>query len=443
MFPFLHLFKKAQDTMSKRLTLSIVALIMMVLAGVAVLQITQDNHPQNPTHSSTLPYGPPRLYPSVTDLAPDAVNVESNTVFPSLTYGIHAFFWWDESYRNVGLDHINLMQFTHIRQVFAWADIEPERRATDDPARYVWAQADAMLNDIEAKGIEVVARISKPPDWALRPNVRYGDIPFDTTRLTEYCSAVATRYQGRIAAYQIWNEPNLTREWADAVPSPEGYVKLLAACAAAIRQADPNAIIITAGLSPTGNRDFSAMPDDEFLWQMYAAGLSEHYDILAAHTPGFRYPPEADPSHPSPEGCLQWRCFRRIEHLRAIMVANGDGHKQMAITEMGYTTDRRPDSIYSWFGLSPQTQANYLSKAYQYAAKMYRPWLGLMVALYYPDVAWTQDDEQYWWAIGTVAPLPFGMDGRPAWPALVQMAKISTEPSYDHPARDADLNPIE
>ncbi len=420
----------------------LIAIIGLVGFGALLLQSIAPNSKPN-SRNDILPYGPPPTYPPLNDLAPEAVDMNSSKVFPSLTYGIHTFFWWHESYRQLGLDHINLMQFTHIRQVFAWSDVETEYRAVDDPERYHWAQADAMMQDIQSKGIQVVARISKPPQWALRPAVPYGEVPFDLERLTDYCGALASRYRGQIAAYQIWNEPNLTREWAYTVPSPEGYLKLLSNCSNAIRQADPDAIIITAGLSPTGNRDFSAMPDDEFLWKLYEAGLDEQYDILAAHTPGFRYPPEVDPNHPSPEGCLQWRCFRRIERLRAIMVAQGDAHKQMAITEVGYTTDRRPDSIYSWFGVSPETQGNYLAKAYQYAAKMYRPWVGLMVALYYPNVEWTPEDEEYWWAIGTVAPLPYGMDGRPAWPALVQMPKISTEPSYTHPARDEFLNPIE
>lgn len=431
--------------MPKRRTLSIVALVIVLATGIVVIASQQNGSGSKSVseNSRILPYGPAPSYPPLTDLAPDAVDMTSDKVFPSLTYGIQTFFWWDESYRQIGLDHINLMQFTHIRQVFAWGDIEPELRLTDDPDRYIWGDADALLHDTEQKGIQVVARISKPPTWALRTEVDYGDIPFDEERLQDYCSAVATRYQGRIAAYQIWNEPNLSREWADTIPSPEAYVKLLTLCSDAIRAADPNAIIITAGLSPTGNRDFTAMPDDEYLWRMYEAGLSDHYDILAAHTPGFRYPPEIDPNHPSPEGCLEWRCFRRIERLRAIMVAQGDAAKQMAITEVGYTTDQRPGSIYAWFGVSPATQGNYLSKAYQYAAKTYRPWLGLMVALYYPSVEWTTDDEEYWWAIGTIAPLPYGMDGRPAWPALVQMRKISTEPRYSHPARDETLNPIE
>jgi hypothetical protein len=65
-----------------------------------------------------------------------------------------------------------------------------------------------------------------------------------------------------------------------------------------------------------------------------------------------------------------------------------------------------------------------------------------MTTIYYPSPEWTAEDEEYWWAIGTIAPLPYGMDGRPAWSALWRMKKVSTNPAYNHPARDAYGNPL-
>jgi polysaccharide biosynthesis protein PslG len=432
--------------MKLRYTLIIGAFVVVGIVGGVLLRITTTaTNSGAQSNGSSLPYGAVTQYPAVDDLAPDQIDLESPKTFPSLTYGIHTFFWWHSMYRSIGLDHMNMMQFTHVRQVFAWRDIEPTLKPEDDPLRYRWVEGDAMVADIRAKGVNIVARLSLAPDWALRPDAGYEAPPFDLQRYANYCGAVATRYGEDIAAYQIWNEPNLAREWADQPPSPAGYVALLADCSAAIRAVDPDAIIITAGLAPTGTRNASAMPDEEFLWRMYEAGLSDHYDILGLHAPGFLYPPDYDPDHPNPNGCIRWRCFRHVEHMRAIQVANGDAHKQVAITEVGWTIDPRPDSIYHWFAVSPDRQGNYLEKAFQYAAKRYRPWLGLMTAIYYPNHAWTEDDEQYWWAIGTSAPLepiPYGMDGRPAWSALVQMQKISTNPAYAHPPRDEFLNPI-
>ncbi len=418
------------------------AIAPMALSIFLIWQVIQTNESGKPARH--YPDEPVPTYPVVTDLAPDGVDLNDPKTFPSLTYGIHTFFWWDQTYRLFGLDQINIMQFSHIKQSFAWADIEPERRdvPVNDPSRYVWAQADMMMADIESKGVSVIARLDHPPTWALRSDAGYNDPPFDITRLAEFCGALAQRYKGRIDAYQVWNEPNLTREWAGHIPSPEGYVKLLATCTTAIRAADPDAIIISAGLSPTATRDASAMPHMEYLWKMYEAGASPYFDVLGVHAPGWKFAPEVESDVPVAENYYEWQRFRHAEDMRAIMVANGDAHKQIAITETGWTIDQRPDSIYSHFGVTPEQQGDYLRRAYAYAAENWRPWLGLMTTIYYPNVAWTADSEEFYWAIGTVAPMPFGMDGRPAWPALVQMEKISTNPDYTHPARDEFLNPI-
>jgi hypothetical protein len=425
----------------KRWIVALVTLIIIALAGFNYFNTGDDTTKP----SSGLPYGPLDEYGNPTDLASDAVDVDDLHHFPSLTYGIHGFMWWDSLNRNHMLDSMNIMQFSHVRQSFAWADLEPEPLDLELPVdeRYHWQQADAMIADIQAKGLNVVARIDHPPAWSIRESVSYEQAPFDMSRLRELCSALATRYQDQIAAYQIWNEPNLNREWGGHPPSPRGYVQLLATCAGAIREADPAAIIITAGLSPTGTRDITAMPDEEYLWKLYESNeFPQHFDVLGLHAPGFKHAPETDPQQVVDEGGLRWQAFRHVEHMRAIMVANGDSQKQVAITEMGWTIDPRPESPYHWFAVSLDEQADFLARAYRYAAENWRPWVGLVSAIYLPAPHWTEDDEEYWWAIGTAAPPPWLMDTRPAYAALVEMQKFSTNPEYAKPARDPSGNPI-
>ena len=71
--------------------------------------------------------------------------------------------------------------------------------------------------------------------------------------LADFFSALATRYQGRIRAYEVWNEPNLAREWGDRLPDPTQYADLMKRCYTSIKAADPNAMVISAGLFT--NRD--------------------------------------------------------------------------------------------------------------------------------------------------------------------------------------------
>ena len=55
----------------------------------------------------------------------------------------------------------------------------------------------------------------------------------------EYCGTLAERYAGKIAGYQIWNEPNLSREWGGRPVSAQEYIELLQVCSEAIRRKDP------------------------------------------------------------------------------------------------------------------------------------------------------------------------------------------------------------
>ena len=63
-------------------------------------------------------------------------------------------------------------------------------------------------------------------------------------------------------------------------------------------------------------------------------------------------------------------------------------------------------------------QADYLVRAYQYAAAQWRPWVGLMTTIYIAEWEWTPEDEQWWWAVV----LPDGTP-RPAYFALKDMPK--------------------
>jgi hypothetical protein len=100
---------------------------------------------------------------------------------------------------------------------------------------------------------------------------------------------------------------------------------------------------------------------------------------------------------------------------------------------MGWTTDPRADSDYFWHAVDEDTQAEYLVGAYEYAAQHWRPWVGLMTTIYIADIEWTEDDEEYWWAINK-AGYDHGWQGRPAYFQLSWMARYQDDVTI--PARD-------
>ena len=325
---------------------------------------------------------------------PFAAAAVTDAPFPSLTYGIQAFLWWDNGDSGKHLDWVRLLSFSHVKQTFAWRDLEPQ------PGLWDFTQSDRILREVARRGLSIVVRLGQTPGWAREASQRNArDAPArDITRWAAYCANVAERYQGQVAGYQIWNEPNLSREWGDKPPDPASYVEALAACSAAIRAADPAAVLISAGLAPTGNNDDRATPDDIYLDHMYRNGFQQHIDVVGVHAPGYSAP-EISPD--SEQALQRWFTFRRVEDLRKIMLSHDDAARQMAIMEFGYTTEQiNPD--YKWFSVTEKQQAEMLERAYEYAIANWRPWVGLMVLIYLPDPSWRQADEEFWWSI--VAP---------------------------------------
>jgi len=347
--------------------------------------------------------------------------------FTSLTYAYHVFLWWNPQ-ATTHLEWTRQGNFSHVKQIFAWEDIQPGEDL------WLWERADEILAMSEEMGVELVIRLSDAPGWAHPeiPGVKDEDYhdapPTDLTLFGTYCGEVASRYAGRIDAYQVWNEPNLEREWGNQPPNAADYVALLAECSEAIRAADPAATIISAGLSPTGNDDAMARRDDLYLQDMYNAGFQQYVDVVGVHAPGFS-DVEYGPDDAERDGQGRWATFRRVEDLRKIMIANDDAATQMAILEMGWTVADETHPEYSWFAVTPEKQAEQLVKAHEYIAENWRPWVGLVTTIYLADPNWTEADEQYYFAVT----LP-SLATRQAYFDLQNMAKYCGDRVI--PARD-------
>lgn len=338
-------------------------------------------------------------------------------------YGIQAFLWWRPEIAERDLLTIKDMGFTWVKQTFAWRDIELEK------GEFNWSHTDHIVYTANKYGgLDLLIRIDDAPEWAAPgcKNPGAGVIqgpPRDLQNFVDFLTALVGRYKGRIRAYEIWNEPNLSREWCGRTPSPAEYAEMLRVAYSTIKTIDPNAIVISAGMTPTGSGPPEALPDTTYIDQLYQAmdGSSDGYfDVLGAHAPGYKAPPEVSPEEAAnnPEyGGQRFFVFRRVEDLRAIMERYGDGGKQVAITEFGWTSDPIHES-YAWHRVTEEQKADYLVRAYQWAEENWAPWIGVMSAIYIADPDWTQQDEQYWWAITNPDGTP-----RPAYTALKQMPK--------------------
>jgi len=358
--------------------------------------------------------------PSPTPTLPPTPTSWPRARLASPEYGMQAFLWWHEGPARRDLQLIHDAGFTWVKQQVSWRDVEGIAKG-----HYDWYFTDRIVAEAEQFGLKVLFRLDREPVWTVRPR---GDStgngpPENPQDLSDFCHVLAERYRGRVSAYQVWNEPNLAREWGGWPPNPAEYVELLRACYVGIKTADPHALVISAGLAPTGNGPPEAMPDIEYLVGMYEAGAAPYFDLLGAHAPGFKAPPEMSPDEvaAAPEyGGQRFFCFRHVEDVRQVMERYGDGDKQVAVLEMGWTTDP-VHPAYAWFAVTEEQQAEYLVRAFRFAREHWSPWIGLMTVISIADPEWTAEDEQYWWAI--TEPSWPETRVRPAYEALRAMDK--------------------
>jgi hypothetical protein len=331
-------------------------------------------------------------------------------------YGMNVFVWGNPKTTDRDLGLLKSAGFGWQKTLFQWKDIEPQRGVFD------WTEADRVIRASAANGIKVIARLDRQPAWARGDGANNGP-PDNYADFGDYVSALVSRYRsdspiGQMQAIEVWNEPNLNREWGNQPINQDSagdYVRLLKTAYEAAKAADPSVVVITAGLSPTGWSDDTARPDDVYLQWMYDAGAKAYFDVLGAHGPGFKAPPDVSPeeaaNNPAYGGHRSFT-FRRVEDLRDIMVQNKDGDKQIWLLEFGWTTDD-VHQAYAWHRVTPEQQGDYLLSAYKWAHDNWSPWIGVMTLWTLPDPSWGPDREEYWWAVAN----PDGTDR----PALTQL----------------------
>ncbi|MCP5094733.1 MAG: hypothetical protein GY943_04190 [Chloroflexi bacterium] len=206
-----------------------------------------------------------------------------------------------------------------------------------------------------------------------------------------------------IDAYEIGNEPNLdaTYGWGygstNVPPNAVDYVTLLCEAYGRIKTHDPDAIVVSAGLAPTGRvaGNWEAHPghnglyqdEREFFKEFVAAGGGNCVDAVGYHPYGYSAVFDAAPdvgSGDPEQNCVNGFCFRGVEKLYELMQLNGLGSKKVWATEFGWIVDPPAECLndLSWQGrqwqiVSEATQASNLAGSFEYATANW-PWMGAM-----------------------------------------------------------------
>ncbi len=299
--------------------------------------------------------------------------------------------------------------FGWIRQQFPWEDIEIHAKGDFTDRRNLevhgvisaWDKYDQIVALAEQYGLRIMARLGGPmPAWSLPEGTtnRYTP-PADFQDFVDYAVAVATRYRGRIQHYQVWNEPNLYPEWGEQMVNAEAYTDLLCRTYRALKAIDPQIVVITGAIGPTIDLSGRNAYDVLYLQRMYQAGAGACFDVLAVQGYGLWSGPTDRRLRPTTIN------FQRHLYLRDVMVANGDAHKPIWISEAGWNpvpNDPAIADLERYGRVTMEQAAAWGPLAYQRAAEEW-PWIGV-IAWWYFKRADDSERGQSWYYFRLVEP---------------------------------------
>ncbi len=341
-----------------------------------------------PQLSGTLQYALTRLQPPLQTA--DNVPVQYANVNP---YGVNTFLQneVEPHKREEAMRLIAEAGIKWVRQEFTWEDIEihgkgdfEDRR--HDPHKSAWEKYDHIVDLAEKYDINIMARLSNPPAWTRAMTNTVGTFapPDDLTDYGDFVEAVARRYQGRIPAYQLWNEPNIYPEWGDYPVSAEEYTALLKEGYTRLKAVDPEAIAVMGALAATIELDRTrryapdgslvspgGLSDVLFLEQLYKAGAAPYFDVLAMQGYGLWSGPTDRRMQPRVLN------FSRPLYIRDVMVRHGDAHKPIWLSELSWNALPPESGLPPIYGqVTPEQQARYAALAFQRIQQEW-PWLGV------------------------------------------------------------------
>jgi hypothetical protein len=230
-----------------------------------------------------------------------------------------------------------------VRLEFRWNEAEPSSKGSYD--QNIIARYDRAVDTARAAGAKVLVFVNGAPRWASGSRVPMTK-PQNAADYGDFIRYVATRYRGKVSAWEVWNEENTSRFWSTG-PSPSAYVPLLKATYPVVKSVDPNALVVFGGVSQN---------DYGYIEGAYAAGAKGYFDVMAAHPYPGPSPPEATWYSGSRISSTSFSGFREI---RKSMLARGDD-KPIWLTEFGWSTT----TTETW-GVTQAQQADYLTRAYR------------------------------------------------------------------------------
>ena len=209
-------------------------------------------------------------------------------------------------------DNLHRASIRFVRQTMYWYAIEK----TTEPGKYDEATLDAW-----DRRIELYQKNGLIPEIVVHgnaPGCCFANRTESYQRFARFMAFVAKRYP-YVRYWELWNEMDVGfTDLFGAGVKPETalrergkyYAEMLKLACPAIKKANPNAVVLTGGLTDC----------DEFPKGIYEGGGRDYFDVMNIHTYGIPLP---------------WSFVQRGAMVRAIMTQNGDATKPLWNTEFG------------------------------------------------------------------------------------------------------------
>jgi len=217
--------------------------------------------------------------------------------------------------------------------------------------------AAGLVNAAHSQGFKIQLSALGSPGMVTSPNF-HGD----------YTAWVASLAAAGADAIEVWNEPNIDREWQIGQISPQAYTQLLCASYSAIKAANPNTAVISAAPAPTGwfgGCSPNGCDDSPWLQGMVNAGAANCMDYIGAHHNAGATAPSARSGHPADNGGghHSWYFLPQTELYYRIF----GGARKLFYTEMGYASQEGVETFsdqFAWArGTNNAQQAAWLAEA--------------------------------------------------------------------------------
>ena len=186
-----------------------------------------------------------------------------------------------------------------VRAAFYWNEVQPHASFADVPPERAadfrdeggvptdFSHTDAVVASAARRRLLVLPVVHRSPPWAAERRAELASPPRSPATYAAFLRTLVRRYgpagsfwtehpelpRTPVRAWQVWNEPNLTRYWTKQ-PFARSYVALLRAADRALHAEDAGATTVLAGLP---NESFTA------LRQVYRAGGRGSFDVVALH----------------------------------------------------------------------------------------------------------------------------------------------------------------